>query len=541
MKTMKKYIQQITIAIVTLLVSGLTSCNDWLDLKPESEIILDEFWQSEADVESVLASCYRGLTEADVVYRMIVWGELRSDNVVNGSNFPNARYDMQRILEGDITPTNAYASWGGFYAVINYCNNLLYYAPYVLERDYNFTQADLQRLQAEVYAIRALSYFYLVRSFRDVPLILEASIDDTQDYDKTKATESEVIAQIIKDLLEAKKYARVDFGSKASNKGRITKAAVNSILADVYLWNGQYDESIAACNEVLDNKSYKLVDASLMLSQVFYIGNSTESIFELQFKDRVLENTPVMNLYGIGSEPLGEFSFPVTLAHAYFDDGSIEIGAYSPFVYRVSTTIIESENDIRSKDFYRHSGGKFYVFKYAGIGRQESPMGHSTYRYRNSTSNWIIYRLSDIILMKAEALVQKGKAVPTAATPYLQEAVELVNIPYLRANHEDGTDSLKLMNYQSANDVELLVLRERQRELMFEGKRWYDLVRYSKREGSTSTMNQFLMYKNPGGTGNVGAPVPDAMYMPISKRELEANKKLKQNPYYEESGSSSKR
>lgn len=535
---MKKYIQKTLIGFSALLLTaGMTSCEEWLDLKPESEIILDEYWQTESDVEAVLAACYRGLTEDAVVYRMMLWGEMRSDNIINGTGFHRDRADMQKILDGDITASNAYASWGSFYTVINFCNNLLEYAPAVLERDINFTQADYNRLSSEVYALRAMSYFYLVRTFRDVPLVLEASIDDKQDYNIPKSSESDVLDQIIEDLLEARKYARTDFGSRAYNKGRITLDAVNSLLADVYLWKGDYQLAIDACDRVLANNNLKLVPASLMYTQVFYLGNSTESIFELQFNENVQANTPVRELYGYASDPFGELSFPATLA---YDMDNEKIGAFSPFLYQVSSTVKESESDIRAKDSYRQYGGVYFVFKYAGVGRTETLTGLSTYRFRTNTSNWIIYRLSDVILMKAEALVQLAK-IEGGSVPKQKEAVELVNKTYLRANYAMGTDSLRYENYTNINDMEHLVLRERQRELMFEGKRWFDLVRWAKREGSTGTLNTFLMYKNPGSTSSAGAPVLDAMYMPISRRELEANKSLVQNPYYQESGSSSER
>jgi len=540
MKTISKRYIQTTVALMSLvLMTGFfSSCDEWLDLKPESEIILDEYWQSEGDVEAVLAACYRGLTEESVVYRMMVWGELRSDNVVNGVNFPNARYDMQRILEGDITANNSYASWGPFYSVINYCNNLLFYAPEVVNRDNNFSQADLNRLRAEVLGLRALSYFYLVRTYKEVPLMLSAVTDgDSTLYNLPKSPENVILDQIVADLLEAKKYARLDFGgNKAYNKGRITLNAVNALLADVYLWKGDYDKVVSVSNEILATPSLKLVPAPLMLTQVFYLGNSTESIFELQFDDDVQANVPVMELYGSSGQPEGEFSFPATLAHDGYEG---KTGQFSPFVYRVTSTITESENDIRSQDFYRSFGGKYFVFKYSGLARQASLIeGLSTYRYRTNTANWIVYRLSDVMLMKAEALVQLARQ-NAPGTELLVQAVRTVNIPYLRAN--EGKDSLLFANYQTADEVERLVLRERHRELMFEGKRWFDLVRMARREGSTSTMNTYVGYKDPGTTNNLGARTLDAMYMPISQRELEANPKLKQNPFYQDESSSSTR
>lgn len=518
------------IAVAVLVLFSTTGCTEWLDLKPESEIILDEYWQSESDVQAVLASSYRGLTEEAVIYRMIVWGELRSDNFISGSGFPNVRYDMQRILDGDILATNGYCSWGSFYSVINYCNTLLHYAPKVLDRDFNFTQADLERVRAEARALRALSYFYLVRTFRDVPWIEEASITDSQDYKRPKESEKVIIGRIIEDLLYAQKYAQTDFGRPDYNKGRITLDAVNTILADVYLWNEEYAKCIEVSNRVLANKKLKLVAPALMFSQVYYSGNSTESIFELQFSDNVVANNAVKELYGKPGEVTGELAFPATLAYDVTDK---KAGVYSPFVYKVTGNIIESEDDLRAKISYRTFGGKNYIFKYAGINRMENLDGSSNYFYRNNTSNWIVYRLSDLMLMKAEALTQLNGG------ENLKEAVSIVNETYLRSN--EGQDSIRFTDYNSKAEVEKLVLRERQRELLFEGKRWFDLMRIARREQSVSTLNDYVDHKSSGASTSLGVPTMDALYLPISRFEIESNPNLKQNPYYEESNSSSSR
>lgn len=504
----------------------LPGCDNWLDLKPESEILLDEYWQTEADVEFVMSACYRGLIENDNIYRMIVWGELRSDNMTEGNSIP---YDMQRILEGDITTDNDYCSWASFYAVINYCNTVLHYAPLVLDRDENFTQADLQRVQSEVYTIRALCYFYLVRAFRDVPWIDKPSIDDQQDFKYPKESETVVLDYIVEDLKKAGQYAVSDYGKVSYNKGRITKNAVNSLLADIYLWRGEYGKCIEACNNVLSDKNLKLVDQELMLSRVFYLGNSSESIFELQFDDDVQTNRPVFSLYGVNGDENGEICLPSTLG---YDTETAVAGIHCPFFFRGLNNSVESTKDIRMKDFIKLYGGKYYIFKYAGVSRTENLTGVSTYRYRNNTANWIVYRLSDILLMKAEALIQQG------GENSFSSALSLVNKTYMRSNKNQ--DTLSIENYLSKADMEKLVLRERQRELMFEGKRWFDLMRIARRENSVGTINEYIEHKTSGGA-SLGVPVMDALYMPISKTEMELNPNLEQNPYYKQTGSASER
>ena len=116
-KCMKKKLKYILSGFLFLFLIG---CSEWLVVKPESEIILDEYWRSASDVNSVVASCYRRLTEPDIIARMMIWGELRSDNITVGSglsgndNVLGSMSDVRRILEGEITSHNSFVSWGGF-------------------------------------------------------------------------------------------------------------------------------------------------------------------------------------------------------------------------------------------------------------------------------------------------------------------------------------------------------------------------------------------------------------------------------------------
>lgn len=516
------------IGLLGLLLTGISSCTDWLTIKPQSEVVLADYWKTSSDVQAVLAACYRGLTEDDVIYRMIVWGELRSDNLMKGnSGFDYDRDDIRKILEGDLTPTNKYASWKSFYSVINYCNFILHYAPDVLKKDNNFTIDDLRKVQAEALTIRSLCYFYLVRTFKEVPLITTASVDDTQNYAVAKAPEQAILDTITANLLFAQKYAKTDFGRIDYNKGRITLNAVNALLADVYLWSQQYEKCAQTCDLVLTDARLSLVPAADMFTKVFYIGNSTESIFELQFNDNIQTNSPVKYLYGYGRN--GELGFSEFLAYYRYPAGKEFTGDFSPFNHIVGTSR-ESVVDIRADQFYYPSGGSSYkIFKYAGIQmKPDLTIGNPPIpSERNNTPNWILYRLSDVMLMKAEALVQ------LEGEENMKNALVLVNTTYIRSNPLQ--DSLKISNYQTKAAMEELVLRERQRELLFEGKRWFDLVRLAKRNGSPKIVNDFITHKASKGSVSLDVSEMNALYMPISKSELLSNPNLKQNEYYDES------
>lgn len=509
------------LAAITGILFTASSCTDWLDIRPESEIVLDDYWKNESQVNQVLAACYRSMTEYNAMSRMLVWGELRSDNVTYG-NFMAS--DMYKMLNVDISPDNSLCHWGAIYTVINNCNNFLHYAPGVLDLDPNFTESKLHSMEAEVLTIRALMYFYLVRTFEQVPWIAEPSIDDSQDFRIPKSPEDTILNHLVDDLQVALLYARDKFDNNEYNKGRVTRNAVRALLADIYLWRQEYTKCVQVCDQILNdpNQDLELVEGEKVISEVFYEGNSTESIFELQFDDVNMFNWVLRDYYGLSGFESGQWSFPVIFI----------TGESSPFNFRVASGK-ESEEDLREKDFLKknQSGDKYFVFKYAGSDRLEDKnTGVSTYYYRSTTPNWIVYRLPDIILMKAEALIQLESN--------LDEAIALINRTYLRSNPEILDEGLKSTDYNSKLDYENLLLRERQRELMFEGKRWFDLMRLAKRAGEPGPLLNRVM-KKYSGTATVQAAkmsVMDALYLPVHSDELKANSKLVQNPFYELEG-----
>ncbi|GAO30832.1 RagB/SusD family nutrient uptake outer membrane protein [Geofilum rubicundum] len=502
---------------LTFMVIGFSACSDWLDLRPESEIVLDDFWQDESEVNQVVAACYRSLTENGVMERMMTWGELRSDNVVKGT-LQDMPTSMFRLIDGDLSINNEYAKWGPFYTVINYCNTFLHYAPEVVERDANFTESKFNSLKAEVLTLRALSYFYLVRTFKEVPWIDAPSIADNQDYQIPKSSETFVLNKLLEDLTFAERYSRDQFETELLSKARITKSAVRSLMADIYMWMEDYEAAVAYCDKVMANTDLELVEGEEMLYEVFFNKNASESIFELQFERDIKENDLVRANYGSYDRTVGFWTFPLALVtgNENFKIFNVQVG-----------TTYESEEDLRRKDFlYSTSVAQdfFSIFKYVGARRIEMEDGSSAYVFGSHVPNWIVYRLSDIILLRAEALVQLNR---------LEEAMEMVNLTYMRSNIEEGTLELNLDFYNSQGQMTNLVLRERQRELMFEGKRWFDLMRLARREDSPVSLVGYVVKKYAGGSNNLKLSVMDALYMPIHIDEFNSNSALEQNPYYE--------
>ena len=303
------------IAFMLCSMGAITSCSDFLGTVPLNEIVLENFWENEEEVNSVVMSCYSRMAQGDFLTRLILWGELRSDNVVAGNitgdiPYVNNNDQLMDMLAGNILPNHYIADWSSFYSVIIRCNTVLHYAPDVLDRDPDYNLSEWNYQKAEMLTLRALCYFYLVRSFRDVPFVTEPTIDDSRDFKLPAADPDSVLNELVKDLREAEVHALKEFPEGSSymysySKARVTKLTVWALLADIYLWMGNYDECIAYCEKVIEAKieeaeknnmsyygDYPLIanqkstssnGTHMAYMQIFGMGFSFESIFEMPF------------------------------------------------------------------------------------------------------------------------------------------------------------------------------------------------------------------------------------------------------------------
>lgn len=527
----KKWYSSFLIPHFLIIMLFFSSCSDFLGILPLNEIVLENYWTSEDDVRAMVSACYSRMATNDFVKHAFVWGEFRSDNIVRGLGTSNEEIE---ILEGNLQPSHSVTHWGAYYDVINLCNTTLHYAPDVLGRDPDFGETEWLALRSEVLAIRALCYFYLVRTFRDVPLVVTPTIDDNTSYQQAAADPDDVLRQIVDDLQEAERYAVRRFAKDDYNRGRITLAAVQAILADVYLWMQQYDDCITYCNKVIASKideaeragmrydgSWPLIgnqkenataEAHEAYNRIFGEGNSFESIFEIQFRESQQYNSIIPGYYGRATSPVGAVS-----AASFICDGA------------TSGNELFTKNDLRAVENFNAKSTSFYpIQKY--VVRSFDNQDRPTY-ITVETTNWIFYRLTDVMLMEAEALVQRRDGDEYD----MRDAFSLVTSVYNRANiGQAAKDTLTFSTYNSKAKMESLVLEERQRELMFEGKRWFDLVRKARREGTNSAMLDLAKrkYTYPDAVKSKWIK-PDMLYFPINEDELKKNLLLTQNPGYD--------
>lgn len=477
------------LAIVVL----FSQCSGWLDLEPENDLIEDDFWKKGEDVEAVLASAYNSWRNNAL--NNLIMGEIRGDMVrFTGSAFT----DYNRIAQSDITISNPRVDWSGYYHTINLANTILYYAPEVLKRDPTFSLAHKEAIEAEALFIRSLSYFYLVRLWKEVPLVLNPMISDTVNIFLPKSTETEVLDQIVKDLKRAEVIAYKDefIDNPAYYKGRANTYSIQTLLADIFLWQEKYDECIAYCDKVIHSGRFFLENQNNWF-RLFYPGNSmSESIFEIQFSTAFRQVNPIF--YNV-----------------------VRLGSGNPQINMVATENLSSLYEITDIRLLNPVDGPLPqaipANKYASkdlifIRRLPS----------ENDANLISYRFAEVLLMKAEALVEKGN---------MQEANDIISMI------SDRSSGL----YEGVGDIDNLrnaVLAERAREFAGEGKRWFDILRYAKRNNyqrKNYIINMILANAGVQQRPILESRVTDVMsyYLPIPEKELMYNPYLVQNPYYD--------
>ena len=545
-----------------MMALGLGSCSDFLEIEPLNDIVLDKFWNEENDVENIVAGCYSGMQNRILIERMIVWGELRSDHLIGGTGVQD-NINIQNILKENITANNVYTSWGEFYDIINRCNTVLHYSPLVAERDPNYTETELMATRAEVSAIRDLCYFYLIRTFRDVPYSTQPFLDELQQMAMPATKFDAVLDSLITDLENVKSYAVKTYPVSKTNYqcGRITQDAIHAMLAEMYLWKKDYANSVKYADMVIDAKtqrfqdeidnaggnssSYKMFDGYPLIYDSYTTGNlygnaygtifgsgaSRESILELIFAD---DNTRLAN-HGLSFLYGNQKTFPGIVKPADFITTDVSDASYKVFCDKYDTRNYEN--------LYKMSASQYGVAKYVcksgmvSISSTEITSSASpSYPEKYCHANWILYRLTDVMLLKAEALVQMvdGDAKTEANDSLLRAAYDIVSVINKRSNCATTYMPITYANYSTKSQMENLVFEERARELMFEGKRWYDLVRRSLRDGNTSYLVQQVTRKGSDNASVVQAKLAkmDAIFWPYNLDELKVNPYLVQNPAF---------
>lgn len=374
-------------------------------------------------------------------------------------------------MQNNLSASISSAYWGDLYNIINRANYAIKYIPNV----YKEGDATGNQLIAEAKALRALAYFYLVRVWGDIPVITDPYLSIEQDIFVSKTDKETVLNFIEDDLKFAAQYCKDKFGD---NRDRImfTKGSVNALLTHVYMWRHKYDDALTTSKLVLDNTLYSLVTTMDDWGKIFTTGYSKESIFEVAYSDK--ETNSLRVLYAIGAYAIYT---PSEKFKTSYETGDKRID----YVYNVTLADPKA------------------IWKYLGKGISDEVA-------TASKQDIVLFRLADIMLLRAEALTKKGGAQNIA------DALFLLNKIRTRAGLTSyNTEAEAIAAY---GDLESAILHERSIELCFEGHRWFDLVRTGKAISTMKPLNGLSDEKN--------------LVWPVSTTSLQKNPNLVQNEYY---------
>ncbi|RZK69389.1 MAG: hypothetical protein EOO85_22545, partial [Pedobacter sp.] len=272
----KMYMRRGLLCSLMLVLALFSGCKKLLDKRPDSSLTRNDFFRTESDANAALIGVYDAMQTC--VGQFWLWGESRGD-LVASSDLTNG-YPYFQLFDNTTMPI---MKWDLPYQLIARANVVITDVPRIVALDNNFSQEESNSVVGQARYLRALAFFYLVRTFNEVPLVLDAPNSDDVNYRPFKTSPENVLKQIEEDLNFAEHSVPVSFGANKEIRGRVTKGGVNALQADVYLWQAKYAEAATAAKKVIDNTTlYTLVESDNWFN-IFSVKNSSESIFEVQF------------------------------------------------------------------------------------------------------------------------------------------------------------------------------------------------------------------------------------------------------------------
>lgn len=507
-----------------------TSCNKMLSVKPQSKLTQDQFWKNRDEALAAVAGIYAtaenthwdlangnlSATDMSPVEAYIYWGEMRGDLLAASpgklptSPDQSSKENVDNLLVSANDITTKYTH---FYRIIDEANLAIKYIPNIVNLDPSLSKTEAAQLVGEAYFLRAYAYFWLARTFKDVPLVLVPSETDAQNYNVAKSTQDVIFAQILKDLTIARNTLPEWYSNTQYPRCRATQYSALAVLSDVELWiaatsttadkNALYDKVITNCDSVINSGRFILLPGTTYAS-IFTAGNTSESIFESY--SNALLNTQTNNL---NNWYQNYFAVPSSVDNLFYASSNPDYRSFAP-----------------------PTGAAGGATAGAIVSYNVSTRVVLKYNVTTNDARWIFYRYPDILFMKAEALAHR---YPDDIA-HLQLACDLVNQVRARAF---GIPTYTLITPSTTIDMDNALLDERGREFVGEGKRWFDLVRFGSRDGFAhpELLTQRVITSFSAVLQLIVAPRvtnPDSWYMPLNQAAIDASAgKLIQNKYYQ--------
>jgi len=557
---MKNIKLQLAIATLALLPFGCQK--DVLDVSPQGQLAEGSL-SSASVVDKLVVASYSALgahffgNDEAFAGPSTNWViDVRSDDAYKGGGGINDRTDIHQLETAVMDPTN--------FAVAQKWRNPMF----GISRT-NYAIREIARLEsttypkeirtAEMRLLRGYFHHDLKRNFNQIPYLLETT-------DPTTAKNTQYSSDELWRLIEADyQFAFDHLPPNNGEIGRVTKYTAAGLLAKLYMDKGEFEKAIPMCDFILSGP-FSLLQNFDDLATLQY-ENGSESIFCVQFSTaNNFANHNWSNLLNVtrstgiaaGGYANGDDFYLASqnLANAFktdanglpffdtFNNGqdvetSTYSGALDPRIDhsfgRIGIpwkgTALYSEDWIRSQDYYPGFSGKKHVVA------PNDPQIHNSFPWAGSGLNFQIIRLAEVILWKAEALIETNQDLETARELINQVRNRAKNGRYVQKLDNSGPAANYLINPYPASgwsqDYARKALRfERRLELCMEGERFYDLLRWGT---AATTINQYYQVEGTKRSWLAGANfiVGKHEFLPIPQSEIDLAPDLyTQNPNY---------
>lgn len=519
--------------IIVLIGLFCFSCSDFLEEEPKAQLDAESDFQVPAHAYSAVNSLYRN--GAPQLYdggsyngAPAMLGNYMSgffDNEYKGQEI-HVQQSQQLTLNGNNLADYLGTRWADMYRGISRANNAIKNIPTTP----GLTEAESNRLNAEAKFFRALNYYFLVRMFGPVPLVTEP-YESLENLYVERSSVADVYALIEEDLRFAVDQGQLPEVPMVENGGRITKPAAETLLADVYLTMSsfplqanKYAEAATAAKNVIASNVHSLVQHDRDENGNVIPANSAYN--KLRKSDNSAEEYIYYREYsvGIATASYNQWTFPVSMAqHTAY---AVTNGAYQPRTDFLEGYNVDKDLRIQEKQYFHSSltlenGNveEFALTPYIWLDEEAS------FETASSGKDIVIYGYADVLLTAAEAI-----AMSEGVTP---EAVDYLAQVRGRAYWEEDIDQIKAeLGTLSAEDFVEEVWKERYRELVFEFKLWFDIIRTRK---FPVTENGEINFEDLVGQTNSWGKSFETKHLlfPLPEPERQRNPSLgPQNPGY---------
>ncbi len=482
-----KYLKYIT--IFCLLITA-TSCDKNLELINPNDLSIKAVGQSEQDLKLLLNGCYDALQKnhADA-YRFMdnFSGILNGDLTINdgSSNSQEAKYLL---------------AWTRSYLLIGRCNVLL-----SIIKDIQSPSSAVKTIESEALFLRSYAYYQLMVLFKDAPLV--TSTQSFSDRFVAKNTQAEIKAQIIKDLDVAILNLPVN-----QVYPKVSKGAAITLEAKVYSFFSDWAKVSQLTNDLISLKKYNLYpNYATLFSEV--AENNSEAILSVAYASGVGEGETFSGIWATTPRQMDPV-LPEFANAFYCTDGKpISISPlYNKTKFfenrdpRYEASILREGEIINKQPFVsKVSETGYYLEKYVRL---------NTTAYGDDGSvDFMIFRYADVLLLRAEALIESGQLTP--------EVYQLINQVRSRVKMP------KVEDVEGANltqaQLRSIVRQERLVELGLEGGiRWFDIKRWNIVEQVYNS----ITFRKRNFRGE------KTLFWPIPQTEIDNNPNLIQHDWW---------